>query len=112
MKKTYFLILAVAICVILAGYILNIPQIINFVDKTIRLMRNVWIAVPALIFTFVATGKRYWLSLVICGLIDAVLVQWLVWHNSSIGIESTLMMAFAFLTIAYFINLVRVIFRG
>lgn len=111
MKKTYFFILALGICVIMTGYILNIPQIINFTDKTIRLMRNVWIAIPALIFSFVAVGKSYWFSLVICGLIDAVIVQFLVWGNSSIGVESTFMMTFAFLTVAYFINLVKVIFR-
>lgn len=111
MKKTYFLILAIGISVILAGYILNIPQIIGFTDKTIRLMRNTWIAIPAVIFSFVAVGKRYWLSLFICGIIDAIVVQFLIWGNSSIGVESTLMITFAFLTIAYFINLIKVIFK-
>ena len=111
MKRTYFFILALGVCVIMAGYLLNIPEIINFTDKTQRLMRNVWIAIPAIIFSFIAVGKRYWISLIICGLIDAVFVQFFLWENNSIGLESTLMMTFAFLTVAYFINLVKAIFR-
>lgn len=109
-KQTYIYTLIAVAIVILAGFILNIPQIKTSTMSILGQVSNPWIAVAAAISAFIFMGnKNYWLINAGTAIVVAILIQYLV-IGHGIGLVAILYKATAFLVIVYILNLIRLIF--
>lgn len=110
MKKQHYLyILAAAIIVIAAGYLMNIHFIKVFSHKTIHMMFSIYVCIPAAVCAFIfLNNKHYWLLNIVAALITSLVIQYgLIGHGA--GVITILSRAMAFIVIIYLLNLVRII---
>ncbi len=106
-KNLYLLILAAVAVVVAAGYVLKIGEIKSLASNIGHTMVSLYILVPALVCGLFLGKKNYWATMLGCGLICAVVVQYLVSKN--FGINPIAIKTIAFLGVVYLLNLVRIL---
>lgn len=106
-KKTCFMIFAVALVIILASYALNFAPVIREVNAVFAQMQNVYIAVSAIIISFLMSkSKHYWLMMLGVAIVAAAIIQTVVQGGALITI-AVLYKAIAFLVYVYLVALIR-----
>lgn len=106
-KKTCFMIFVVAVIAIIAAFILKLSAITAPVNATFAMMKNPYIAGSAVVLALLLNKqKHYWLLMIGCAVICAVLVQLFV-VGGSLTSWSVVYKAAAFLVYAYLTALIR-----
>ncbi len=107
--KTYFLILAVVISVAAIGFIMNISAIKSFFNLCINFAGQNVLSVSAAICAFIFLGnKNYWLIMVGCAIITALLIQ-VVIIGQSAGIMILTARILTFLSIVFLMNFAKLL---
>ncbi len=107
--KTYFAILIIAVAIIAIAYVFNIGQIKSFVSMCLNYAGNNILTTTAAICTFIFIGnKNYWLILLGCALIISLIVQ-VVISGHGAGVINTLAQMTTFMSIAFLMNLIKLI---
>jgi len=106
-KKTCFMIFVISIITILAAYIFNITTITVPVNNIFSSMQNPYIAgISILISLLLNKQKYYWLIMIGCAVIIAIIIQLFI-LNSSFVILAIIYKASAILVYAYLTSLIR-----
>ena len=111
MKKiTALYILAVIICLLIAAFVFQIPALKQLFHSLYAMLQSPYILVSAAIcaFLFINT-KNYWLIIVGCGVVAALIIQFVVIGHGA-GLYTIAIRSLAFVTVVYLLNLVKVIF--
>lgn len=107
--KTYFAILIAAVAIVAVGYIMNIGQIKSFVSLCLGYAGNNILATSAAVCAFIFLGnKNYWFVLLGCAVVVALFLQFVV-NGHGAGITATLAQVTTFLSIAFLMNLVKLV---
>lgn len=110
-KQSYLTILAITICVILAGILMHIEEINTIVQATMAAMKDPRISITAAVSAFIFMGKsNYWLYITVLGLITGFVVQYFL-IKGGINITIIAYRAFAFVVVVYLLNLVKLLFN-
>ena len=107
--KTYFTILIASVAVAAAGYVMNIGQIKSFVSLCLSYAGNNILATSAAVCTFIFLGsKNYWFVLLGCAVAAALLLQFMTGGHGA-GITAALARVTTFLSIAFLMNLIKLV---
>ncbi|MBQ7285090.1 MAG: hypothetical protein IJW72_02420 [Alphaproteobacteria bacterium] len=107
--KSYFTILIAVTAVIAVGYIFNIANIIYFTKQCLNYAGNNVIATSAAVCAFIFLGnKSYWLILSGCAAATSLLFQFVI-NGHGAGLITTLAQMATFLSLAFLMNLVKLI---
>lgn len=107
--KTYFTVLIAAVIIVAAGYIMNIGQIKSFVSLCLNCAGNNILATSAAVCAFIFLGnKNYWFVLSGCAVVAALLLQFVI-NGHGAGITVTLAQITTFLSIAFLMNLIKLV---
>lgn len=89
----------------------NIPYLNPFLEELYHHMKNIYIAIPAVVCAILLTRVgMYWLLIIMCGIIDVAYIA----YSNNIAYTDysiTLPMLFSFLIIVFGINVIRAIFK-
>ena len=76
-KQTYLTILAISICVILAGIFMHIQEIDTIMQATLAAMKDPKISITAAVCAFIFMGSgKYWFYIIGTALITALVIQY------------------------------------
>ncbi len=110
-KQTYLTILAIAICVILAGIFMHIQEIDTIIQNTLTIMKDPKISITAAICAFIFMGSgKYWFYIIGMALITAFVIQYYFLKG---GLDMIIIAyrAFAFVVVVYLLNLIKLLFN-
>ncbi len=106
-KKMCFLIFVAAVIALIAGIVFKIGVINNLRDAIFAHMQNFYVCVSAIVCAvLLAKNKYYWLLIIGCAVVAALLIQFFMVGNIS-NIYQISMRAAAFLVYAYLTALIR-----
>jgi hypothetical protein len=107
--QTYFTILAAAVLIVAAGYIMNIGAVKSFSNLCLGFAQNNLLSVTAAVCAFVFLGRgNYWLLMTLCAVVTAVVIQMLILGQGA-ALEPLLARTVTFLGIVFLMNLVRLL---
>lgn len=110
-KSTAWYILAIAIILILSGFIFNIHIIKAVFQSLTAMLTSPYIIAPAAICAFIfITSRNYWLLNSICAFVTSLVIQYGIYEHGD-GIYTILVRALAFLVVVYLLNLLKIIFN-
>lgn len=106
-RRTCFMIFVAALVVIMASYIFNFSPVTVHVGKTFSAMQGIYLALSAIIISLLLVKQKYyWLLILGCAVLAAILIQWLVVGGAVMSIALLYKIA-AFVVYAYLIMLIR-----
>ena len=107
--KTYLYILAVAVLVIAAGYVMNISQIKSFFNLCLQFSQQNILSVTAAVCAFIFLGnKNYWLLIAGCAIATALVIQFvIIGHNAAYLVWAARIVTF--LSIVFLMNFVKLL---
>ncbi len=109
--KLYLLILAIALIIIAAGYLMNIGMIKSICRHVITFADSQILSVTAAVCAFLFYGaKNYWLAILGCAIATALVIQFLIIGGGA-ELFVIAVRTLAFVVIVYLMNLVKVIFN-
>lgn len=109
-KNTALSILAIIICLAIAGFIFHIPTLKHLFNNLYAMLQNPYVLVSGAVcaFLFINT-KNYWLIIAGCGILASLIIQFAIIGHGA-GLYTLVVRALAFITVVYLLNLVKVIF--
>ncbi|MBO5443040.1 MAG: hypothetical protein J6A33_04570 [Alphaproteobacteria bacterium] len=110
-KQTYLTILAISICVILAGIFMHIQEINTIMQATLAAMKDPKISITAAVCAFIFMGSgKYWFYIIGTALITALVIQYYFLRG---GLDPVIIAyrTFAFVVVVYLLNLVKLLFN-
>lgn len=109
-KQSYLTVLAVAICVILAGVLIPIQHVNILTQSVFAAMKDPKIWGTAIVCSFIFMGSnKYWLWIIACGAATALIIQFYFSKKSGISYDILLIRTLAFATVVYLLNLVKLL---
>jgi hypothetical protein len=106
-KNTCFLIFIVALVTIMASFIFNFAPITSPVSEVFGAMRHIYTALAALLIALILIKqKHYWLLVLGCAVVAAVLIQLFVIGGSLLSLMLLYRLA-AIVIYAYLVVLIR-----
>lgn len=107
--KYYFITLIAIISIIAIGYIMEIEAIISFTNKCLNHAGQNILSVSAAICAFLFLGnKNYWLIILACATITALIIQLIV-IAGSINIINLSAMILTFIAIVFLMNFAKLL---
>ena len=106
-KQTCFMIFIAALVVIMASFIFGFGVVTAPVSETFGAMKGLYLTISALVVSLlIFKQKYYWLLILGCAVVAAVLIQLLIVGGSVMSIAVLYKIA-AFAVYAYLVQLVR-----
>ncbi len=107
--KSYFTILAAAVIIIAAGYIMNISSVKSFTAQCLSYAGQNMLSVSAAVCAFIFLGnKNYWLIMFGCAVVAALIIQFVIVGHGA-GIITLAARAVTFLAIVFLMNFIKLI---
>ncbi len=107
--KTYFTILAAAVIIIAAGYIMNIGTIKSFTAQCLSFAGQNVLSVSAAVCAFIFLGnKNYWLIIAACAVAAAIIIQFVIIGHGA-GTITLAARAVTFMAIVFLMNFVKLL---
>ena len=107
--KSYFTILAIAVIIIAAGYIMNIAAIKSFTSQCLTFAGQNILSVSAAVCAFIFLGsKNYWLIILGCAIAAAFIIQFAIIGHGA-GAITIAARTDAFLASVFLMNFIKVL---